>query len=141
MMKKKKTLSVLTGVLLVCLAVFIYFRYFYVFAEGVKTGTLNYVTYKGYLFKTYEGKLIQAGFRSKTPGNLQSYDFEFSIVDKSIAQELMHSGGKEVELHYKEYLGVIPWRGYTKYIVDEIIKNNVPLSDSIPVVGTLPILQ
>ena len=33
-----------------------------VFAEGVKSGYLNYAVYKGDLFKTYEGKLIQEGF-------------------------------------------------------------------------------
>ena len=30
------------------------------FGEGVKSGELNYVVYKGLVFKTYEGKLIQS---------------------------------------------------------------------------------
>jgi hypothetical protein len=34
---------------------------------------------------------------------------------------LMLSSGKEVELHYKEYLHSVPWRGYNKYVVDSII--------------------
>jgi hypothetical protein len=98
-----------------------YYRYYYVFGEGVKSGELNYVVKKGYLFKTYEGKLIQAGFRTKTPGMIQSYEFEFSVDNDRIAESLMLSSGKEVELHYKEYLHAIPWRGYTNFVVDSII--------------------
>ena len=33
----------------------------------------------------------------------------------------MSESGKLVDLHYKEYFGRLPWRGYTKYIVDDII--------------------
>ena len=99
----------------------VYYRYFWVFGEGVKAGELNYVVRKGYLFKTYEGKLIQSGIRSRAPGTVQSYEFEFSVGDKSIAEDLMLSSGKEVELHYKEYLHAVPWRGYTKYVVDSVI--------------------
>ncbi len=91
------------------------------FGEGVKSGELNYVVKKGYIFKTFEGKLIQSGFRSKTPGTIQSYEFEFSVGDEQIAQKLMLSSGKEVELHYKEYLHAVPWRGYTNFVVDSII--------------------
>jgi hypothetical protein len=98
-----------------------YYRYYWVFGEGVKSGELNYVVKKGYIFKTFEGKLIQSGFRSKTPGTIQSYEFEFSVGEEQIAQKLMLSSGKEVELHYKEYLHAIPWRGYTNFVVDSII--------------------
>jgi hypothetical protein len=98
-----------------------YYRYFWVFGEGVKSGELNYVVKKGYLFKTYEGKLIQSGFRSKTPGTIQSYEFEFSVDNKRIAEYLMLNSGKEVELHYREYLHSIPWRGYTNFVVDSVI--------------------
>lgn len=103
------------------LAGFFYYRYYWVFGEGVKAGELNFVVRKGYIFKTYEGKLIQSGFRSRTPGTIQSYEFEFSVTNDAIAQKLMVSSGKEVELHYKEYLHTIPWRGYNKYVVDSII--------------------
>ena len=98
-----------------------YYRYYWVFGEGVKAGELNFVVKKGYVFKTYEGKLVQSGFRSRTPGTIQSYEFEFSVGSEDIAQKLMVSGGKEVELHYKEYIRALPWRGYNKYVVDSII--------------------
>ena len=76
---------------------------------------------KGNIFKTYEGKLIQSGFSSKTPGAIQSYEFEFSVVNDSIASVLMNNSGNFFDLHYKEYKGSLPWRGYSEFIVDKII--------------------
>jgi hypothetical protein len=104
------------------LALFIWWKYFFVFGEGVKSGELNYVVKKGNVFKTYEGKLIQSGFRSKAAGTVQSYEFEFSVVDDSIANVLMQNSGSYFDLRYKEYKGTLPWRGFSPYIVDKIIK-------------------
>ena len=42
-------------------------------------------------------------------------------MDKAVADSLMRCSGKTVELHYREYLGALPWRGMEKYIVDQII--------------------
>lgn len=108
-------------IVIVFLAVFIWWKYYYVFGEGVKSGELNYVVKKGNIFKTYEGKLIQSGIRSKTPGAIQSYEFEFSIQDDSIANVLMNNSGNYFDLHYKEYKATIPWRGYSVYVVDKIV--------------------
>ena len=117
----RKFITYLLVLLFAGASLFVYWKYYYVFGEGVKAGELNYMVKKGYLFKTYEGKLIQSGFRSKTPGSIASYEFEFSVVHDSIANVLMLNSGKEFELHYKEYLGELPWRGHSKYVVDKII--------------------
>ncbi len=117
----RKFLSISLVIILLVLAGIIFWRYYYVFGEGVKAGELNYMVKKGYVFKTYEGKLIQSGLRSKTPGTVASYEFEFSVTNDSIANVLMLNSGKEFELHYKEYMGTIPWRGHSVYIVDKII--------------------
>lgn len=98
-----------------------YWRFYWVFGEGVKSGELNFVVKKGYIFKTYEGKLIQSGFRGGMAGSIQSYEFEFSVENEQIATTLMENSGKQFDLHYREYLGAIPWRGNTKYIVDSIL--------------------
>lgn len=119
----KKFWGALVLILLIGGAAFFYFRYCFVFGEGVKSGELNYVVYKGVLFKTYEGKLIQSGLRSKAAGSIQSYEFEFSVANERVARELMLQSGNVVELHYKEYFGSLPWRGFTKYIVDSIISS------------------
>ncbi|TWW00529.1 hypothetical protein [Chitinophaga pinensis] len=111
---------VIGGVLLALVAFFLY-KYYFVFGRGVKAGELNYFVEKGYVFKTYEGRLIQSGYRSKQPGALQSNEFQFSVADERIAQKLMTASGKFVELHYKEYLGAVPWRGFSNFIVDSVI--------------------
>lgn len=122
----KKFLGIFIVLLLVAGGIFVYYRFFFVFGEGVKSGELNYVVYKGVVFKTYEGKLIQSGIRSKTAGSVQSYEFEFSVDDEELARELMLQSGKTLELHYKEYFGALPWRGFTKFIVDSIIVKPQP---------------
>lgn len=117
----RKFISISLVIILLVLSAIIFWRYYYVFGEGVKAGELNYMVKKGYVFKTYEGKLIQSGLRSKTPGTVASYEFEFSVTNDSIANVLMLNSGKEFELHYKEYMGTLPWRGHSVYIVDKII--------------------
>lgn len=118
----KKFIIIASCVLAIIIAAAFYFKFYFVFGEGVKAGELNFVVYKGYIFKTYEGKAIQAGFNSKSKtATIQSYEFEFSITDPMIADSLMRCSGKTVELHYKEYLGALPWRGKQKYVVDEIL--------------------
>ena len=121
---KRKILTFITLFVAIGLAAFIYLRFYFVFGEGVKAGELNFVVYKGYVFKTYEGRVIQAGFgkgKGINAGAIQSYEFDFSITDKAVADSLMRCGGKIVELGYKEYLGTLPWRGKQKYIVDRIV--------------------
>jgi hypothetical protein len=121
---KGKIIGFISGIIVLALAAFIFFKFYFVFGEGVKAGELNFLVYKGYVFKTYEGRAIQAGFgkgKGTNPGVIQSYEFDFSITDEAIADSLMRCGGKTVELHYKEYLGTLPWRGKQKYIVDRIV--------------------
>ena len=127
--RSRKWFGWFLGIMLITLATFVYVRYYYVFGTGVKSGELNYLVYKGVIFKTYEGKLIQTGFRADKPGGLQSNQFDFSVENKEIAEKLMLSSGKNVQLHYKEFFAPIPWRGYTKFIVDSIISIEEPRSD------------
>ena len=116
----KKFIWILVTILIFALAVFCYFRFYFVFGEGVRSGELNYVVYKGLIWKTYEGKLIQTGIKAQTSG-VQSNTFDFSIADKEIAERLMTESGNVMYLHYKEYFARLPWRGHTRYIVDDIL--------------------
>lgn len=116
----KKLLTIILAIIIVGLVGFGYFRFYFVFGEGVRSGQLNYVVYKGVVWKTYEGKLIQTGIRSQSSGTIQSNTFEFSVADKELAEQLMKQSGKTMDIHYKEYFGRLPWRGQSKYIVDRI---------------------
>ena len=107
---------------LIALGVWFFIKFYFVFGAGVKAGELNLFVYKGYIFKTYEGRLIQAGYTSKdNAGTIQSNEFNFSVTDENVALQLERSAGKMVELHYREYLGALPWRGMSHYVVDSVL--------------------
>jgi len=125
----RKTGTIIITVIILALIGFIYWHYFFVFAEGTKAGVLNTFQKKGYLFKTYEGQLIQSGFRGSPTTAIQSNQFSFSVTKESVAQKLMENSGKDMELHYKRYQGALPWRGMQLFIIDSIYRisneNNV----------------
>jgi hypothetical protein len=144
MNKMKKFGLISLAVVVVALVLFCAIRFYYPFGEGVKTGELNYVVYKGVLFKTYEGKLIQSGFRTTAASGIASNEFVFSIRDKALADSLMRMGGSVVELHYKEFFGALPWRGYSKFIVDDVLSvtpTRVAPAMSVPVVPLTPVVE
>ena len=124
----KKFLKIGIPVLIIILAIVFWWRYYFVFGEGVKAGNLNFVVKKGYVFKTWEGRIIQEGFKTPNPNQMQSNEFDFSIIDDTIAQKLERYSGKFVELRYKEYLNAIPWRGNSNYIVTEILEVENPVN-------------
>jgi len=135
----RKIVGVLGFLILLALAAFVFFRFYYVFGEGQKAGQLNHFIYKGYVFKTYEGRLIMAGYNSSSDAGsntIQSNKFEFSVVDKSVADELMNYAGKNVRLHYKEYLHTLPWRGMSKYVVDSVcwVEETMSTPNEVPVI-------
>lgn len=119
----RKVGRVVVIVLLLALVGFLYWRFYFVYSEGTKAGILNTIQKKGFMFKTYEGKLIQSGFGSNNASNgstIQSNYFDFSVANERIGQQLMQNSGKNMELHYNRYLGVLPWRGTQSYVVDSI---------------------
>ena len=142
----KKILIITILVLLLAAGGWFYIHFYWVFGTGVKAGELNQVVYKGWVWKTYEGRLIMSGFKNDKKGSgLQSNEFTFS-VDKhaeghkangalySVADSLMRCSGKQVQVKYKEYRGALPWRGVQKYVVTDILS----VSDPAPV-NTIPI--
>ena len=112
----KKIVWSISTLLIVALLIFGYWRFYFVLAEGTQAGTLNIFQKKGILFKTYEGKIILSGFKA----NVQSNEFSFSVTKENVAAELLKVSGREVNVHYKQYFGSLPWRGMQKYIVDSI---------------------
>ncbi|MEX0882046.1 MAG: hypothetical protein WDZ72_01105 [Cyclobacteriaceae bacterium] len=129
----KKYLAPGIIVLFIILAGIFWWRYYFVFAEGVKAGNLNYFEKKGFIFKTWEGRLVQDGFQSPNPGALQSNEFRFSAKGDSVATMLERSGGQFVELRYKEYLNPIPWRGASNYVVTEVLEIGDERKQGLPI--------
>ena len=119
--KAGKIIGFSSIVILLLLAAFCYFKFWWVFSDGTKTGELNSLTYTGYIFKTYEGEIILTGYGTKAGGSsVQSKNFKFS-ARRNVAEELQKLTGQRITVHYKEYMGALPWRGYEKSIVDKVI--------------------
>ena len=93
------------------ITIFVYFRFYYVYDRKVRTGQLESVDRTGHFFKTNEGKLMLSA----------DTVFHFSVPDQRIAQKLMDCGNCAVRVRYKEYLGSLPWRGQSRFIVDSIL--------------------
>ena len=118
---KRRIILIVSLVLLLIIGGVIWYRYYFVFGDGTKAGTMNYFVHKGYVFKTYEGRLIQAGFKTPVQGAVQSNEFMFSVTDGKVAQQLTQNAGAYVEVHYKEYFHTLPWRGVSVFVVDSVL--------------------
>lgn len=117
-----KIITVLSTLAVVALAVFVYVKFFFVYSEGTNEGDINYFQREGFIFKTYEGKMIQTGYNShNTSATIQSNEFKFSVVDENVAQQIDNNSSRQIKLHWKRYLGTLPWRGKSQYVVDSII--------------------
>lgn len=117
-----KIVTTIASLLLLVLAGFVYFRFFFVYSEGTNEGDINYFQREGFIFKTYEGKMIQTGYNShNTSATIQSNEFKFSVEDERIAKQIDNNSSRQVKLHWKRYLGTLPWRGNSQFVVDSII--------------------
>ena len=122
-----KVISWVSGIAVLALAAFIFFKFCFVYSEGVNEGDINYFQKEGFIFKSYEGKMIQTGLKNtKVQGSIQSNEFKFSVVSKSVAKQIDEGSNTGVKLHWKRYLGTLPWRGNSQYIVDSIYVANAP---------------
>ena len=116
-----KFLLLLVSVLMVTLSAFFYLRFYFPYSEGNKSGLLIQLVRKGYIFKTYEGQLIQASPPAGMNTSKGSVAFSFSVLRPALADSLMKLGGKMLILHYQQYNGALPWRGQSKDVVDKIV--------------------
>lgn len=121
--KKTKIITIISSIAILLLGLFIFFHFFFVYSTGVNAGDLNYFQEEGIIFKTYEGKMIQSGFKSvgKSTEGLHPNELKFSVTDQQVADTLMRASGKHVELRWKRYLGTLPWRGNSQYVVTEVM--------------------
>ena len=117
-----KVITSVVSILLLALVGFVYFKFFFVYSEGTNEGDINYFQREGFVFKTYEGKMIQTGYNShNTSATIQSNEFKFSVVDDRIADQIDSNSSRQIKLHWKRYLGVLPWRGNSQYVVDSVV--------------------
>jgi hypothetical protein len=95
-----------------------WWKYYYTYSDGSRSGLLQKLSHKGNLMKTYEGELVLSSISSTNSVALASEKFYFSVASDSVAKKMMEYEGKRVRLHYEQKKGTLPWRGDSEYIVD-----------------------
>ena len=138
----RKTIAIILAVVAVALGGYLYVKFWYVYSDGVNEGDINYFQREGFIFKTYEGKMIQTGYNSKnTTSTIQSNEFKFSVESERVAQQINNASGKQIKLHWKRYLGTLPWRGNSQFVVDSIYSvSHSPKADD-PFAPELPPME
>jgi hypothetical protein len=108
---KKFLWSTVLIVLVIC-ASSVYWYYYNVYSDGERKGMLVKVSEKGNVFKTYEGEMWLSCRQIVSPER-----FLFSIEDKSLADTLENLQDQCIQVQYKQYRKLLPWRGDSEYIV------------------------
>ncbi len=116
----RKFLTIFTLVFLLAASGLVYWKYFFTYSSGYRSGLLQKFSYKGTIFKTYEGEMILSSIRSNVNTPLASEKFLFSVRRKDVADEMEKLQGRMVTVHYENKNGTLPWRGETAYIVDSV---------------------
>lgn len=106
--------------LILFIAGFIYFRYYFTYSEGYRAGLLQKFSKKGTFFKTYEGEIILSSVAGRSDIVIASEKFYFSVTDKKLAGSLDTLQGRNVIVHYKQKHAPLLWRGDTPYFVDSV---------------------
>lgn len=100
-----------------------WWKFYFTYSEGERSGLLQKFSRKGNFFKTYEGELVLNSLTAN--GSLSPYStekFYFSVADDSLGKVMQSHAyeGKRVVIHYNQMNGVLPWRGDTEFIVDSV---------------------
>ncbi len=125
MKKLKKIAYWILTIVIVIIAVFIYFKYSFTYSTGYRAGLLQKFSEKGLVFKTYEGEMVLSSVQSNANVAIASEKFLFSVADETVAKSMEQIQGRHVVVHYKEKNGALPWRGDSHYIVDSVRVDNV----------------
>lgn len=124
---KRKTTSLLKKILLVSLILGIIIfsvLYWSTFETGLMAGKVLRISEKGMLFKTYEGKLNLETFGALKGASpiAESFDFSVEGSEKEVIKALQEVAlsGERVNLHFKKKYMTFPWRGETKYFINQV---------------------
>lgn len=85
-------------------------------SDGERAGHVIKFSHKGYLFKTWEGELVQRNFST------QADIWTFSVKDPAVVQQINTAlaKGDRVTLHYCQKYYTFFWQGDTDYFIDGV---------------------
>lgn len=103
------------------------------YSDGQREGTLQKLTNKGMIWRTWEGELAVEGM--KISGNKDGMSggnvFSFTVDDPAVVEAMRSAVGHKVRLHYREALTHVPWNGDTSYRITraEVLGQKTALTD------------
>ena len=116
----KKFITIVVIFIIAIFAGWFWWKFYFTYSEGNRSGLLQKFSHKGNIFKTYEGELV---LNSLTPSGIAPYSsekFYFSVADEALGEKMKDYEGKRVVIHYNQMNGTLPWRGDSEYIVDSV---------------------
>ncbi|QWX82626.1 6-phosphogluconate dehydrogenase [Cellulophaga sp. HaHaR_3_176] len=116
----KKIIALIVVGLIAVFAAYYAFVYFVPYSEGIRSGELIKISYKGVAIKTWEGEISQ--------GISGAQIFSFSVLDKDeeVIKLLQEYQGQYVKMSYIERYRTFLWLGDTKYFVTSVEKEKSP---------------
>ncbi len=116
----KKILLTLTVILLITFSFF----YWGVYENGLMAGKVLRISKKGFIFKTYEGKLNLETFGALKGVSpiAESFDFSVEASELELIKQLedVSLSGERINLYFTKRYMVFPWRGETKYFATKL---------------------
>jgi len=90
-------------------------------SDGHRDGVVTKFAYKGVVFSTWEGELVQGGLRSTGGAGFSSNVWSFSVSDKTVAESIDQlPPDTEVRMFYRQNMMVNPTKGSTTYFVYKV---------------------
>ncbi|MEI9919646.1 MAG: 6-phosphogluconate dehydrogenase [Bacteroidota bacterium] len=121
MMKILKRTLIVVVALAICILSFLYWGSY---EKGEMAGKVLRISEKGFVFKTYEGKLSLESFGALKGVSPVAETFDFSVEsgEKDVLEQLnqVALSGERVSLHFTRRFMRFPWRGDTKYFITQV---------------------
>lgn len=125
------TMKIIKRILLIALVLgllVLSFMYWGTYEEGIMAGKVLRVTEKGFIFKTYEGKISLESFGALKGVSPVAETFDFSIepdqTEIILQLQQVALSGERVNLYFVKRYMTFPWRGDTKYFVTKVEREN-----------------
>lgn len=100
------------------------FLYWGSYENGEMAGKVLRISEKGFVFKTYEGKLSLESFGALKGVSPVAETFDFSVEsgNQEVIEQLnqVALSGERVSLHFTRRFMRFPWRGDTKYFITQV---------------------
>jgi hypothetical protein len=94
----------------------------FVYATGERSGFVQKLSRKGWIFKTWEGELAMVTL----PGTTQEI-FHFSVRDKEAVEQIQSAMNQRVVLAYEQHRGIpVNWFAETQYFATGVVPVKSP---------------